>query len=216
MSTSSSVPRPSLNPLRNWIRTVFGYRSYSQKKSMLKILTLIVRSKDGDLELNHLALQFQQGTEGSLACENLRLPGVGVWDRLHAGLSYNQGKLALTDLMLDPILEVRQLQIDLSGSDQGQYHLTLDGKALGSPLLAKVSYLQPADKAYIDATLNAIDLELRKFRSCGRCRFPDRSLKSNFNSGANLIVRTVFPVQSPPARTGCGTKTTSLGLPVFR
>jgi hypothetical protein len=155
--SSEPQPPPKLDPNGLRIPIVLP------KKIDAQNLTLIVRSKDGDLELNHLALQFQQGTEGSLACENLRLPGVGVWDRLHAGLNYNQDKLALTDLKLDP-LEVRQLQIDLAGSDQGRYYLTLDGKALGSPLLAKVSYLQPADKAYIDATFNAIDLELVKVR----------------------------------------------------
>ncbi len=80
------------------------------KKIDAQNLNLIFRSKDGDLELNHLALQFQQGTEGTLACESLRIPGLGAWNQLHAGLSYDQNKLVLTNLPLDPILDVGQLQ----------------------------------------------------------------------------------------------------------
>ena len=106
-------------------------------------MNLVVRNKDGDLELNKLALEFQQGTEGSLKCETLRLPGLGVWHQLRAGISYNQSKLAVTGLTLDPLVEVHQLQIDLSESEQGKYRMTLDAKALGSSVAANAAYLQP-------------------------------------------------------------------------
>ena len=121
---------------------------------------LIVRNTDGDLEVNKIAVDFQQGSEGNLRCETLRLPAVGTWNHLQAGLSYNRSKLALTGLVLEPILDLHQLQIDLSGSEQGQYLLTLDAKALGSSVAANASYVQPAEQPSIDLTLDIIGLEL--------------------------------------------------------
>ena len=56
---------------------------------------------------------------------------------------------------------MRQLQIDLSGSEQGRYHLTLDGKVLGSSVAANASYIQPAEKPHLDLRLNLIGLEPR-------------------------------------------------------
>jgi autotransporter translocation and assembly factor TamB len=134
------------------------------KKIDAQDVSLIVRNKDGDLEVKKFGLQFQQGTEGNLACESLRLPPVGAWTGLRAGLNYNQNKLTLTGLTLDPILDVRQLQIELSGSEQGVYHLTLDAKALGSSLAANATYVQPAEKPHADVTLNVIDLELAQIQ----------------------------------------------------
>ena len=132
------------------------------KKIDLQDVNLTVRHPDGDLVLNKLALQFQQGSEGTLSCETLRIPPIGTWNQLRAGLSYNQSqsKLTLTGLLLDPLLEVQQLQIDLSGSEQGKYQLALEAKALGSAVAANATYLQPAEQPSIDASLKVIDLEL--------------------------------------------------------
>ncbi len=155
---SEPLPPPQLDPNGFRIPVILP------KKIDAQDLSLVVRGQDGDLELNHLGIQFQQGTEGTLACESLRIPGLGAWNQLHAGLSYDQNKLVLTDLLLDPILDVGQLQIDLSGSEQGKYHLTLDGKLLGSPLAANASYIQPAEKPHLDLKLNVIDLKLAQIQ----------------------------------------------------
>ena len=130
------------------------------KKIDIQDVNLIVRNPTGDLEIRKLALDFQQGSEGKLSCETLRIPSVGTWNHLYAGLSYNQSKLALTDLALEPILDIHRLQIDVSGSEQGKYLLTLDGKAFGSSLAATASYLQPAEKASIDLALKLLGLDL--------------------------------------------------------
>jgi autotransporter translocation and assembly factor TamB len=134
------------------------------KKIDIQDVNLIVRNPAEDLEVRKLALDFQQGSEGNLSCETLRIPAVGTWNNLHAGLSYKQSKLALTDLALDPILDVHRLEIDVSGSEQGKYLLTLEGKALGSTLAANASYLQPAEQPSIDLTLNLLDLELGQIK----------------------------------------------------
>jgi autotransporter translocation and assembly factor TamB len=134
------------------------------KKIDVQEVNVIVRNKDGDLEVNKIALDFQQGSEGNLGCETLRIPPLGAWHQLHAGLSYNQSKLTLTGLELAPILEVHQLQIDLSDSEQGKYRLTLDAKALGSSLAANATYLQPAEEPSMEVTLKIIDLELAQIQ----------------------------------------------------
>src|SRR5207249_9490090 len=67
---------------------------------------------------------------------------------------------AVTDLALEPLLNVRNLQIDLSGSEQGKFILSLDAKALGSSIAANALYLQPAEKPSVDLALDAIGLEL--------------------------------------------------------
>jgi hypothetical protein len=135
------------------------------KKIDLQDVNLVVRNPGEDLEVKKLALDFQQGSEGHLSCETLRIPVVGTWNHLQAGLSYNQSKLALTDLALEPLLDVHRLQVDLSGSEQGKYLLTLDGKAFGSSLAANASYLQPAEHGSIDLTLNLIGLELGQIQN---------------------------------------------------
>ena len=156
--SSQPLPPPQLDPNGLRIPVVLP------RKIDIQDVNLIVRGDGGDLEVNKFALQFQQGAQGSLSCESLRVPAVGAWNQLHGGLSYNQSKLALTDLALDPILDVRQLQIDLSGSEQGQYRMTLDAKALGSSLAANGSYIQPAAKPIVEVTLNVIDFDLAQFQ----------------------------------------------------
>jgi autotransporter translocation and assembly factor TamB len=130
------------------------------QKIDIQDFNLVVRNPAGDLEVNKAALEFQQGSKGTLSCETLRLPAVGTWNHLRAGLRYQQNQLALTGLALEPILDVHQLQIDLSGSEQGKYLMTLEAKAFGSAVAANVSYLQPAEEPSIDLTLNLIGLEL--------------------------------------------------------
>jgi hypothetical protein len=152
----TSAPPPPSKPNPNGLRIPV----ILPKKIDIQDVNLIVRNPAGDLEVRKLALDFQQGSEGNLSCETLQIPMVGTWNHLHAGLSYNQSKLALTDLSLEPILDIHRLQIDVSGSEQGKYLLTLDGKALGSSLAATASYLQPAEQASIDLTLNLLSLDL--------------------------------------------------------
>ena len=134
------------------------------KKIDVQDVNFSVRNEGGDLEVNNFALEFQQGSEGTLGCESLRIPGVGAWNQVRAGLSYNDSKLALTGLVLEPILDVHQLQIDLSGSEEGQYRMTLDAKALGSSVAASASYRQPAEQPSIEATVNVIGLELGQIK----------------------------------------------------
>jgi autotransporter translocation and assembly factor TamB len=156
--SSEPPPPPAKNPNGLRIPVILP------KKIDIQDVSLIVRNRDGDLEVNKFALEFQQGAEGTLGCQALHIPGVGTWNQVRAGLSYNQSKLALTDLALEPILDVRQLQVDLSGSEQGKYRVTLDAKALGSSVAANASYIQPAEEPSIDLTLNMIDLELAQIQ----------------------------------------------------
>ena len=130
------------------------------KKIDIQNVNLIVRGENGDLEVRKFALGFQQGEEGYLACESLRIPALGTWNQLRAGLRYNQGQLALTDFALEPIVAVNRLQVDLSGSEQGMFRLALDGKALDSAVAANVTYKQPAEAPSINATLELTGLEL--------------------------------------------------------
>ncbi|MBV8376734.1 MAG: translocation/assembly module TamB domain-containing protein [Verrucomicrobia bacterium] len=134
------------------------------KKIDLQEVNLIVRNQGQDFEVTHFALQFQQGADGRLGCETLRLPGIGVWHQLQAGLHYSRNKLLLTDLALEPLVRVHQLQVDLSGSEEGQYHMTLDGQALGGSVAAKVSYIQPGERPLIHLAMNATDLQLEPIK----------------------------------------------------
>jgi TamB, inner membrane protein subunit of TAM complex len=134
------------------------------KKIDVQDVNLMVRNTEGNLEVKKFALDFQQGSEGNLGCETLRIPTVGTWNQLRAGLSYHQSTLTLTGLLLAPILDVHQAQLDLSGSEEGKYGITLDAKALGSSLAVKASYIQPAEEPSIDLTLNMIDLELAQIQ----------------------------------------------------
>ncbi|HSZ76545.1 MAG TPA: hypothetical protein VK775_04060, partial [Chthoniobacterales bacterium] len=152
----TSAPAPPSKPNPNGLRIPV----ILPQKIDIQDVNLIVRNPAGDLDVRKLALDFQQGSEGNLSCATLRIPVFGTWNNLHAGLSYNQSKLALTDLALEPLLDIHRLLIDLSGSEQGKYLLTLDGKALRSSLAASVSYLQPAEQPSIDLKLNLIGLDL--------------------------------------------------------
>ena len=130
------------------------------KKIDIQDVDLLVRTPTGNLEVKNFALEFQQGGEGYLACETVHVPGVGAWDHLHAGLTDRQNKLALTDFALPPLLDLHRLQIDLSGSEQGKYGLAVDAHALGASIAAYASYLQPADKPSVDATVSLLGLDL--------------------------------------------------------
>ncbi|MBV8532354.1 MAG: hypothetical protein JO207_00970, partial [Verrucomicrobia bacterium] len=152
--SSGPPPPPQKNPNGLRIPVVLP------KKIDIQDVNLTVRSKDGDLEVKKFALEFQQGTEGYLSCEALRIPSVGEWNQIHTNLSYNRNKLALTNLALEPALDVRRLQIDLSGSEQGRFLLSLDAKALGSSIEANASYLQPGEQPSVVLNLDVIGLEL--------------------------------------------------------
>ena len=134
------------------------------KKVDIRDFNLIVRGENGDLEVRNSALAFQQGEEGYLACESLRIPAIGMWNQLRAGLRYNQGQLELTDFALEPIFAVNRLQVDLSGSEQGRFRLNLDGKALESSVAANVTYEQPADTPFVNASLELTGLELSQIQ----------------------------------------------------
>jgi autotransporter translocation and assembly factor TamB len=153
---TSEPPQPNPNGLR--IPVVLP------KKIDIQDVNLIVRNPTGDLAVKQFALDFQQGSNGNLSCETIRIPQFGTWNHLRAGLSYDQSKLALTNLVLEPILDVHRLQIDVSDSEQGKYLLTLDGRALGSSVAASASYVQPAEHPSVDLTLNMIGLVLEPIR----------------------------------------------------
>ncbi|MBV9130020.1 MAG: translocation/assembly module TamB domain-containing protein, partial [Verrucomicrobia bacterium] len=130
------------------------------KKIDVQEASLTVLNQGGNFEANKLSLHFQQGSEGQLGCETLRIPGIGVWHQLHAGLSYDRKKLALTGLVLEHFLDLHELQIDLSGSEEGQYRMTLNGKVLGSSVAANASFIQPAERPSIELAMNVIGLQL--------------------------------------------------------
>ena len=127
-------------------------------------VNLLVRMPTGNLEIKKFGLEFKQGGDGYVTSEAVSVPGVGAWDHLHAGLSDRQNRLVLADLALPPLLDVHQLQIDLSGSEQGKYGLALDAHALGASIAANASYLQPADKPYVDATVSLLGLDLAQLQ----------------------------------------------------
>ena len=130
------------------------------KRIDLRNINLIVKNDTGDLRLKNFDLQFDQGTAGYLACETLQIPGIGTWNQLRARLSYTKNRLALRDLELAPILAIKRLQLDLSASEQGTFRIGVDAKALGSSVLANVSYEQPAQGRILDANLNIRHFEL--------------------------------------------------------
>jgi autotransporter translocation and assembly factor TamB len=130
------------------------------RKIDIQDVNLLVRMPTGDLEIKKFGLEFQQGGDGYFTSEAISVPGVGAWDHLHAGLSDRQNRLVIADLALPPLLDVRQLQIDLSGSEQGKYAVRLEARTLGSSIAASASYFQPADKPSIEATVRVIGLEL--------------------------------------------------------
>jgi autotransporter translocation and assembly factor TamB len=130
------------------------------RKIDIQDVNLLVRTPTGNLEIKKFGLEFQQGGDGYVTSEAISVPGVGEWGHLHAGLNDRQNRLVLAGLNLPPLLDVRQLQIDLSGSEQGKYAVSLNADALGSSIAASASYFQPADKPSIEATLSVIGLEL--------------------------------------------------------
>jgi autotransporter translocation and assembly factor TamB len=134
------------------------------RKIDIQDINLIVRGEAGDLEIRKFALAFQQGEEGYLACEALRVPAVGAWNQIRAGLRYDRGQLELTDFALEPLVAVNRLEVDLSGSEQGRYRLALDARAMESPVVANVIYDQPADSPFLDATFKITGLELSRIQ----------------------------------------------------
>src|SRR6516162_5345071 len=130
------------------------------KRIDIRNINLTVKNDTGDLQLQNFDLQFEQGKAGYLACETLRIPGIDTWNRLRAGLSYTKNRLALRDLELAPILAIKRLQLDLSASEQGTFRIGMDAKALGSSVLANVSYEQPPQGRILDANLNIRHFEL--------------------------------------------------------
>jgi autotransporter translocation and assembly factor TamB len=130
------------------------------KRIDLRHINLTVKNDVGDLQLKNFDLQFDQGKTGYLACETLQIPGIGTWNQVRAGLNYTENKLVLSDLALAPLLAVNRLQLDLSGSEQGTFRLGMDAKALGSLVLANVTYEQPPQSQVLDVNLNIRHFEL--------------------------------------------------------
>ncbi len=143
----------------------------------------------------------------------------GTWNHLYARpeLQSKQEELALTDLTLEPILDIHRLQIDVSGSEQGKYLLTLDGKAFGSSLAATASYLQPAEKASIDLALKLLGLDLGQIQKQWPIPVSGSIPKIDVQlSTAKWIAQAACPRRSPRWSTGSGINTTPLTLPELR
>ncbi len=151
-----------------------------------------MRAENGDLEVGKFALGFQQGEDGYLACESLRIPAIGTWNQLRAGLRYNQGQLELTDFALEPIVAVNRLQLDLSGSEQGIFRLALDAKALDSAVAANVTYKQPANTPSINATLELTGLELGQIQKLSPIPISGSIPRMNVQLNGNLNLPRSF------------------------
>jgi autotransporter translocation and assembly factor TamB len=135
------------------------------KRIDVRNISLTLKNDAGDLQLKNFDLQFHQGKAGGyLACDTLRIPGIGVWNQLRAGLTFTQKKLVLSDLALAPLLAVNRLSLDLSQSEQGTFRLGLDAKALGSSVLANASYEQPDQGRVLDASLTISGLKLAELQ----------------------------------------------------
>jgi hypothetical protein len=63
------------------------------EKIDIQDVNLMVRNPGGDLEVKQLGLQFEQGTVGHLGCGALRIPPLGGWNNIQAGLRYENSKL---------------------------------------------------------------------------------------------------------------------------
>ena len=159
------------------------------KKIDIQDFNLIVREENGDLEVRKFALAFQQGEEGYLACESLRIPAVGTWNQLRAGLRYNQGQLELTDFALEPIFAVNRLQVDLSGSEQGRFRLAWMGRRWNQPSLRILHTNNLRIHHSLTRHWNSPAWSSANFRSCRLYRFPGPFQKSMSNWTVTLIAQ---------------------------
>jgi hypothetical protein len=134
------------------------------KRIDLQNVNLTVRGDKGDLTVRKFALSFQQGQAGYIACGHLGIPGLAEWNDLRAGLNYQESQILLTDFKLDPILDLRKARIDLSGSANGKYGLTLDAAALEAPISAEATFSQIGSAAQLDAKANISSLDLQNLQ----------------------------------------------------
>ena len=130
------------------------------KKIDIRNVNATVRQATGDIDLQNLAVAFQQGKQGYLTVDRLNIPGVADWKNLHAGLDYQQNRIAISHLALDPIVNINQLLVDLKGAEQGTFRVDLDAKALAAPVSANASLQQTGGATLLDAALAISDLHL--------------------------------------------------------
>jgi hypothetical protein len=130
------------------------------KKIDIQNINVKVRGDKGDIDIQKFAVDFQQGQAGYISCDHIGLPQVADWKNLKAGLSYQNSQINLTDLKLDPILDLHSLQIDLAQAEAGKFSLKLDAKALDAPVSAAVSVAQGDNSMALDASARLTNLNL--------------------------------------------------------
>lgn len=134
------------------------------KKIDIRNVNVTVRQPTGDVDLQNLAVAFQQGKQGFLTVDRLKIPGVADWKNLHAGLDYEQNRIRLSQLALDPLVNIEQLLLDLNGAEEGSFRVDLNAKALDAPVSAKASLEQKSGATLLDSAVTVSDLHLDQIK----------------------------------------------------
>ena len=134
------------------------------KKIDIQNVNVTVRGNKGDIVVRKFAVAFQQGQTGYLFCKHIDIPAIAEWNNVRAGLDYQNNQIHLTDLTLDPILDLHQLQIDLSKAENRKISVHLDAAVLEAPVSATASYSQKGRTTALDAMARLSNLNLEKIQ----------------------------------------------------
>jgi autotransporter translocation and assembly factor TamB len=150
------APPPKSGPIR--------FTPIIPKKIDIRNVNVTVRQATGDIDLKNLAVAFQQGKQGYLTVDRLNVPGVADWKNIHAGLDYEQNRIRLSHLALDPLVKIDQFLVDLNGAEEGSFRVDLNAKALDAPVSANASVQQKGGTALLDSALSVSDLHLDQIK----------------------------------------------------
>ena len=134
------------------------------KKVDIRDFNLIVRGENGDLEVRNLRWHFSKARRGIWPANRFvsRLSARGISSAQVCGII--KGKLELTDLGVRTDFRGESAASRFVRLRTGKISPDLDGKALQSSVSANITYEQPADTPFVNASLELTGLELSQIQ----------------------------------------------------
>ncbi len=162
----AAIIRPSTGapPPKNQPSGPFRLTPIIPKKIDIRNVNVTVQQPTGEIVLQNLAVAFQQGKQGFLTVDRLNIPGVEDWKNLHAGLDYEQNRIRLSRLALDPLVNIDQFLVDLNGAEEGSFRVELNAKALDAPVSANAALEQKGGATLLDSAVTVSDLDLDQIK----------------------------------------------------
>ena len=148
--------------LSNLLRNILEQPALFSDQIDIRNLNLTVHTPQGEILARQLDFTLDPVNEGRLRAKQIRVPPLIDWHDLDAPTSYLQRHLAISNLRLDPKINVSKVVLDSSRRDEGVNYLSFRGQLMGGEVGLFLWRRKTAQEDYLQFTAAINGLSLRE------------------------------------------------------